>query len=80
MLANYGYRDGSGDRFTTVDTDKCYGCGKCTEAGPAGVLGVIIGIPVLTFEGNMGEREFDEAATQARFDAFLGTPGVKKPA
>lgn len=30
-----------------------------------------------TFEGNMGEeREFDEAATQARFDAFLETMGV----
>ena len=29
MLANYGYKDGSGDWFITIDTDKCDGCGIC---------------------------------------------------
>jgi len=37
------------------------------------------GFPVMTFEGNMGdEREFDEARTVARIDAFMETLGVKK--
>ena len=37
------------------------------------------GFPVMTFEGNMGdEREFDEARTIQRFDAFMETIGVKK--
>jgi benzoyl-CoA reductase subunit B len=37
------------------------------------------GFPVMTFEGNMGdEREFDEARTLARIDAFMETLGVKK--
>jgi benzoyl-CoA reductase subunit B len=36
-------------------------------------------IPVLTFEGNMGDpREFDMARTVSRIDAFLEGAGVKK--
>ena len=36
------------------------------------------GFPVMTFEGNMGdEREFDEARTQARIDAFMETLEAK---
>lgn len=42
MLANYGYKDGSGDWFITIDTGKCDGCGKCAEACPEGVFEVII--------------------------------------
>jgi NAD-dependent dihydropyrimidine dehydrogenase PreA subunit len=38
MLANYGYKDGSGDFFITVDTDKCDGCGECVTACPSAVL------------------------------------------
>jgi len=34
MKANHGYKDGSGDYFITIDTDKCTGCGKCVEACP----------------------------------------------
>lgn len=40
MLANYGYQDGSGKFFITIDTDKCDGCGKCVDACPYGVLQV----------------------------------------
>lgn len=37
------------------------------------------GFPVMTFEGNMGdEREFDEARTIARIDAFMETLGMRK--
>lgn len=41
MLANYGYKDGSGDFFITIDTDKCNGCGECIPACPAKVLEMI---------------------------------------
>jgi len=41
MLANYGYKDGSGEYFITIDTDKCDGCGKCVSACPAGVFEVL---------------------------------------
>ena len=41
MIANYGYKDGSGEYFIILDTDKCDGCGKCVEACPYGVLEVI---------------------------------------
>lgn len=40
MKANYGYKDGSGEYFITIDTDMCTGCEKCIEACPGGVMGV----------------------------------------
>ncbi len=36
--ANYGYKDGSGEYFITIDTELCNSCGKCVEACPADVL------------------------------------------
>ena len=41
MLANYGYKDGSGDFFITIDTDKCDGCGDCVTACPNDVFEVV---------------------------------------
>jgi ferredoxin len=40
MLANWGYQDGSGAYFITIDTDKCDGCRKCVEACPQRALEV----------------------------------------
>ncbi len=40
MIANYGYKDGSGDFFIAIDTDKCDGCGDCVPACPNGVFAV----------------------------------------
>ena len=36
--ANYGYRDGSGEYYITIDTDLCNSCGKCVDVCPVGVL------------------------------------------
>ncbi|MCL6638266.1 MAG: ferredoxin [Firmicutes bacterium] len=43
MIANYGYMDGSGEFFITVDTGKCVSCsGKpCVAACPGSVLEII---------------------------------------
>lgn len=41
MLASYGYSDGSGAYFITIDTDKCDGCGDCAIKCPARVLEVV---------------------------------------
>ncbi|MDY7037456.1 MAG: 4Fe-4S binding protein [Thermodesulfobacteriota bacterium] len=41
MLANYGYKDGSGDFFITINTDKCDGCGDCVTACPMGIFEVL---------------------------------------
>jgi ferredoxin len=38
MLANYGYQDGSGEYFITIDTEKCNGCGDCMETCSAKVF------------------------------------------
>jgi len=41
MRANYGYKDGSGEFFITIDSDLCNSCEDCIEACPAGVLEMI---------------------------------------
>lgn len=38
MITHYGYSDGSGEYYITIDTDKCTGCGKCVEACPQKAL------------------------------------------
>ncbi len=40
MIANYGYMDGSGEYFISIDMEKCNGCGDCVIVCPAGVLEV----------------------------------------
>ncbi len=40
MLATYGYKDGSGEYFITIDTDRCSGCGSCASACPKGIFRV----------------------------------------
>ncbi len=41
MIVHYGYKDGSGEYFISIDTDKCNGCGKCVKVCPQGVLETI---------------------------------------
>jgi Fe-S-cluster-containing hydrogenase component 2 len=38
VITHYGYSDGSGDYYITIDTDKCTACGKCVKACPQSVL------------------------------------------
>jgi predicted CoA-substrate-specific enzyme activase len=38
MKVHYGYTDGTGDYFITIDSGQCDGCGYCVEACPAGIL------------------------------------------
>ena len=41
VIANYGYQDGSGEYYITIDTDKCNGCGLCVKACPEDLLEVV---------------------------------------
>lgn len=40
MIAFYGFKDGSGEWFLRLDTDKCNGCGACVEVCPPKALEV----------------------------------------
>ena len=42
IRAHYGYADGSGDYYITIDTDKCDGCGECVSVCPHGVFEIIL--------------------------------------
>ena len=38
LITHYGYSDGSGEYYITIDADKCSGCGKCVEKCPKSAL------------------------------------------
>lgn len=40
MIAYHGFKDGSGEWFLVIDTDRCNGCGKCVDACPSHVIEV----------------------------------------
>jgi len=42
MIANYGYMDGSGEYYITIDTDKCIDCEDhgCIDGCPKGMFAV----------------------------------------
>jgi predicted CoA-substrate-specific enzyme activase len=40
---HYGYSDGTGNYFITIDTGQCDGCGRCVPVCPAAVLEVAAG-------------------------------------
>lgn len=44
MKANYGYMDGSGEFYITIDTDLCLTCADrgCVKACPAGLFEIIV--------------------------------------
>lgn len=41
MIATYGYKDGSGEYYIQIDTDKCNGCGDCVKACTQNVFEVM---------------------------------------
>lgn len=38
ITVQYGYSDGTGDYFITIDTERCDGCTDCIKACPAGIF------------------------------------------
>jgi Fe-S-cluster-containing hydrogenase component 2 len=42
VIIHYGYTDGSGEYYISVDSDKCNGCSKCIQQCPQGALEMVI--------------------------------------
>lgn len=40
LISNYGYTDGSGDWYVSVDSEKCNACEKCVAACPQQMFGM----------------------------------------
>jgi len=65
-IVHFGYTDGTGDYFVTIDFGRCDGCGDCVKACPAGVL-ILAGK-----DGNQPKAELKE---EARKKLALLCPG-----
>ncbi|MFH1383217.1 MAG: acyl-CoA dehydratase activase [Chloroflexota bacterium] len=62
----YGYNDGTGDYFITIDTGQCDGCGQCVSACPATIFEVI---------GENGQQPKARVAESARKRLAILCPG-----
>jgi len=79
MLANYGYRDASGDFFITIDTDKCNGCGDCLSACPTDVFVIMEEDPNDPFREEPVAVVVDEKKKNLKYECNPCKPAFEAP-
>lgn len=79
MLANYGYKDASGDFFITIDTDKCDGCGDCVSACPAQVFEVVDEDPHDPMRDEPVAMVADEKKNKLKYECNPCKPSANQP-
>ena len=72
MKAHYGYEDGSGRYYLTIDTDRCTSCEECVRICPAGVLEMVEEDPI---EERMVAAVADAVRKQLRYACSPCKPG-----
>jgi Fe-S-cluster-containing hydrogenase component 2 len=80
MLATYGYSDGSGDYFITIDTDKCDGCGNCVSACPQDVFEVVDEDPNDPFRDEPLAIVCPDKKKKLKYECNPCKPGENRPA
>jgi ferredoxin len=79
MIANYGYKDGSGEFFIRLDTDSCNGCGDCVSACPAGAFEVREEDPNDPFRETPVAVIKDSERKKIKYTCGPCKPGVDRP-
>jgi Fe-S-cluster-containing hydrogenase component 2 len=79
MLANYGYKDGSGDYFITIDTDICNGCGDCVTVCPADIFGVVDEDPNDPLRGEPVAIVVEEKKKKLKYECNPCKPASHRP-
>jgi NAD-dependent dihydropyrimidine dehydrogenase PreA subunit len=77
MKAFYGFKNGSGDWFLIIDTEKCNGCGACVEVCPEHALEVGEDESDPLIEEHVA-RVRDEERKTIRYTCALCQPGYGK--
>jgi predicted CoA-substrate-specific enzyme activase len=69
MKMNYGYSDGTGEYFITIDTTRCNGCGECIKV-----------CPIKLFTATIDENNEAKATVKEEFRKRIATlcPGFPK--
>ena len=68
MKIQYGYSDGTGDYFITIDTARCNGCEECVSTCPEGILTIL---------GEDGEKPRAGVREEIRKKLAYACPGFK---
>lgn len=65
---NYGYKDGAGSWFITIDTNACDGCGDCVDICPADLWELVEDEFAIFEAGSMVAGIKDEHQRSVRYD------------
>jgi Fe-S-cluster-containing hydrogenase component 2 len=76
MIIHYGYSDGSGEYYISIDSEKCNGCGKCIASCPQQALE--LGSVMVDLDEKLVATVAENHRRKIKYTCHLCKPETKK--
>lgn len=77
MITHYGYSNGSGEYYISIDNEKCTGCGQCINECPQKALQ--LDLIMVDLEEKMVATVAEEHRRKIKYTCSPCKPELKKP-